>query len=231
MLGPLPAAPRASATCRWRSRATRRRRHRAGRHVRSRAGMRRIPARFRPRTIRMTPPIDAQRRQVVDQRTGQERGGDAEQREHGAEPGDVRDGVADRGPARWRRARRRAATAIAVSCPRYAGTRGRTHGERKLMTPAARATRIVRSVPLIGSARRGRRRADGAAWPRWSRARGAGRRARRPGSRRSRRARAPDRTRCRARRGSGARGRDDARSPGARSAGARLVAEAAAGAE
>src|SRR6185369_6362114 len=41
------------------------------------------------------------------------------------------------------------ATAIAVSWPRYAGTSGRTHGERKLMTPAARATRIVRSVPDI----------------------------------------------------------------------------------
>src|SRR6476660_5895038 len=39
------------------------------------------------------------------------------------------------------------ATAIAVSWPRYAGTRGRTHGDKKLMTPAARATRIVRSVP------------------------------------------------------------------------------------
>src|SRR5678815_5104452 len=43
-----------------------------------------------------------------------------------------------------------AATAIAVSWPRYAGTSGRTHGERKLITPAASATRIVRSVPDIG---------------------------------------------------------------------------------
>src|SRR5215218_6440465 len=41
------------------------------------------------------------------------------------------------------------ATAIAVSCPRYAGTSGSTHGERKLITPAASATRIVRSVPSI----------------------------------------------------------------------------------
>src|SRR5262245_42282429 len=39
---------------------------------------------------------------------------------------------------------------MAVSCPRYAGTSGRTHGERKLITPAASATRIVRSVPDIG---------------------------------------------------------------------------------
>src|SRR6478609_6944156 len=42
------------------------------------------------------------------------------------------------------------ATAIAVSWPRYAGTSGSTHGDRKLMMPAARATRIVRSVPAIG---------------------------------------------------------------------------------
>jgi len=42
------------------------------------------------------------------------------------------------------------ATAMAVNCPRYAGTSGSTQGDRKLMTPAARATRIVRFVPSIG---------------------------------------------------------------------------------
>ena len=69
--------------------------------------------------MRMTPPIDAQGRQVVDQRTGHERRRDAEEREDGPEPGDVREGVPDRQPARRLDARRASRpTAIAVSWPR-----------------------------------------------------------------------------------------------------------------
>src|SRR5215218_1411570 len=44
-------------------------------------------------------------------------------------------------------------TATALSCPTYAGTRGSTHGERKLRRPAPTAMAIVRST---GSGRGGR---------------------------------------------------------------------------
>ena len=49
-----------------------------------------------------------QRRQVVDEGTGREGRSDAEDREHGPESGHVRERVADREPARGRRARGRA---------------------------------------------------------------------------------------------------------------------------
>ena len=145
------------------------------------------PARSRPRTIRITPPIDPQRRQVVDERSGRERRGDAEDREHGPEPGHVRERVADREPARglWRLGAGPRPRSPSAGRGRP-GTSGRTHGDRKLMTPAARATRIVRFVPSIGRSSRlrrpGRRRGAGAAWPGWSRARGGDRRGPRPGS-------------------------------------------------
>ena len=72
-----------------------------------------------------------------------------EQREDRREPGDERDRVAHGQPADRPGPPAHRATAIALSCPRYAGTSGSTHGERKLIRPAASATRIVRSVPHV----------------------------------------------------------------------------------
>ena len=63
-----------------------------------------MPARFRPRTMRIDPADHAQRWQVVDQRPGRERRGDAEEREHGPETRHVGDRVAHRRPARGRHA-------------------------------------------------------------------------------------------------------------------------------
>ena len=98
--GPSPAPPVRGRSSRSRSRGAGRagiERPPGALERRDRAG---CPARFRPRTIRTTPPIDAERRQVVDERAGRERGRDAEQREHGPEAGDVGERVAQGRPAR-----------------------------------------------------------------------------------------------------------------------------------
>ena len=91
-------------------------------------------------------------RQIVEQRAGDVRRGDPEDRE-------------DRAEARRRRRASGAPPASATgasarrhdghrtdSWPRYAGTSGRTHGDRKLRRPAPRATAIVRSEASIGVA-------------------------------------------------------------------------------
>ena len=117
----------------------------SGRHVRSRNGIGSMPARLRPMTTRSTPPTIRRVGHVVGEGAAGEGRGDAEQREHRPEPGDVGDRVAQRpSSARpWRSRRARAATATAVSWPRYAGTSGRTHGDRNETSPANTATRNV----------------------------------------------------------------------------------------
>ena len=171
-------------------------------------------------------------RQVVDQRAGDERGGDAEQREHGAEPGDVGERVAHGDPARRRspvgRRRDRDGGQLAE-----VGGHERQHARRQEADDPGGEGDEDRQVGA-GHAASGVQdvgQEPAQLGERWSRARVGGRRARRPGSTRSRRAPAPDRSRCPARRGPGAAGRRDARSARrAVSRVARLVAQAAAGA-
>ena len=142
---PSPGPARPAAGWRGRRRRSRSRGSLAapassGRHVRSRTGMRRMPARLRPMTMRITPPIDAQRRQVVDEAAGRERRRRAEHREHGPEARGRRRSrggrpasatVACAGRRRTRRPRRPSAGRDRP------GTSGSTHGDRKLMTPAS----------------------------------------------------------------------------------------------
>ena len=75
------------------------------------------PGQVQPEHDEDDPADRAQGRQVVDQGPGHEGGHDAEEREDRTEPGHVRDGVADRQPARRRDAAADPPTAIAVSWP------------------------------------------------------------------------------------------------------------------
>ena len=159
----------------------------SGRQVRSRTGMRRMPARLRPITMSMTPADHAQRRQVVDEPAGRERGRRAEHREHRPEPEDVGDGVADgqpaRGPVRLPSAgagdgHRRQLAEV--------GRHEREDARRQEADDAGQDGDEDREVGAAGHARDAvqlRRPGGDGAWPGWSRSRGGGRRAPRPGSR------------------------------------------------
>src|SRR6188474_3041649 len=129
----------------------------SGRHVRSSAGMCRIPARLRPMTMRINPPTTRRSGRMSTR---------PDARYVAVTPSNANTAVNPNTNAKaWRTASQRPgrtipapATAIALSWPRYAGTSGSTHGERKLIRPAASATRMVRSVPEVipGSSQRSR---------------------------------------------------------------------------
>ncbi len=117
----------------------------SGRHVRSSTGILRMPARLRPITTSTVPPMI---------RSGFMYSAIAPPAKAAVMPRSVNTVPNPATKARaWRTAAQRdgrpaaaspwAATATAVSWPRYAGTSGRTHGERNETSPAAMATRNV----------------------------------------------------------------------------------------
>ena len=154
------------------------RRARRGRQRARRAGVERPPRPAQDGDVQESRQVEAeddeddaadgpQRRQVVDERTGREGRGDAEDREHGPESGHVRERVSDREPARGRRARGRTRDRDRRQLAEVR-RHERQHARRQEADDAGGEGDEDREVGAAHrSVRRpGRRSAGGGAWPR-----------------------------------------------------------------